>query len=131
MRRILILAGLVSGVITQSHAIEPNETMRSLMGDCQQTGSDQPGKNFCLGYVGGIASMMVIMKYSPGNAGSPFAICQGPTAVTFEDDVDVFLSWAKLHPEKADQAGIAAVMSAMHEKWPCPTQGPSQNPIQK
>ena len=122
-RLILIMAGVALLYGTQAFAVDSADfkakTTRSLVNLCSVTWGDEEyeaAMGFCLGYVD--AAMDYHRTITSGDLVKPIACPDGP--VTRQELVDVFLTWAKAHPELLDgESPIHGVMRAATDKWPC------------
>ena len=125
MRKVLVMVGtalLLSSM--QSQAASPEnyvvKTTEDLFKLCSVTAGEelyQSARGFCLGFLEGAWSYHQALA-----AGASFnaIACPGPK-VTRDDAAEVFVAWAKKHPELLEtESPVHGVMRAVTEKWPCP-----------
>jgi Rap1a immunity proteins len=124
MKRVGVIALLAVGMFSTSAQAGATQTVQQLLERCNaERGS---GSNlFCLGYVGGVADMMMTnrtirkMDQLDGGAGRSYQICQ-TTAATYGADQQIFINWAQKHPERWQDGSLDGVASALRETWQCP-----------
>ena len=102
-----------------------------LMWDCQARGmiyefavkNDLPDSDFfgnldrlvCASYISGIVDMNAL---NAGILGASL-ICFPKTGIPQEQQILVFLKWAKKYPERLHESRRTAVVTAMQESFPC------------
>jgi hypothetical protein len=96
-------------------AKDPTVSIHSLYEQC--TGTDLGGRNFCTGYIVGIAESLgqLSLKTSTRSSG----ICWTGQTIEYSASVQAFKNWAEKHPEAWGVVRYAGVMWALRETWPC------------
>ena len=116
MRRMIEAAALVVLMMPLSaNASQHGQTVQNLLAACE--GSDA-GRMYCLGMVSGVAFVL-----GPINSNSE---SQGKIRACYPDGVtpgqfrQVFVNWAKAHPQHWQLRSSLGVVVAIKETWPCP-----------
>jgi hypothetical protein len=92
------------------------KTVQDFKQSCENR--DSPDQLFCVGYIAGVAQMMIaigVVKPSP----EAFAMCPGEPFPSYGADLQVFINWADKHPEKWAEKAFFGVVESLRDKWPC------------
>jgi Rap1a immunity proteins len=129
-KALLLTASAIAGVILTSasmgadttpldlaalQAKDPTTSIHSLYEAC--TGADFSGRNFCTGYIVGVAESLGQLSLNKSTRSS--GICWTGQTIEFSASVQVFKNWAQKHPEAWGVSRYAGVMWALKETWPC------------
>src|SRR5215471_16974193 len=76
---------------------------------------NSPRSGYCLGYVTGIAEMM--LKLGRDHPDDPHGICGEPTRGAL---VQTFVNWAEKHPQEWGSSDHFGLLTALAETWHCP-----------
>ncbi len=114
-----VIVGYSGPVLAVDSADFKAKTTRNLVNLCSVTlGDDQyeAAMGFCLGFLD--AAQDYHRAITSGDLVKPISCPTGP--VTRQELVDIFLAWAKAHPDLLDgESPIHGVMRAASDKWPC------------
>ena len=121
--RATILAGLLFPFPSASQ--EVRKDVQELYQLCKH----ESGRDFCLGYISGVADHMLVagaflrahgngLKEEERDLLADLSAC--PKATTsFEGVVQTFINWAEKHPEEGNLTMHLGVVEALSEIWPC------------
>ena len=130
---IFVMVSLPMSRIAISQDVPKGQRAIDLMWDCQERGmiyefavkNDLPDSDFfgnldglvCASYISGIVDMNSL---NAGMLGASL-FCFPKTGIPQEQQILIFLKWAEKYPERLHESRRAAVVTAMVEAFPCPT----------
>jgi hypothetical protein len=92
------------------------QTVQGLYEMCKKPGG--PDAAFCVGYIGGVHDMMMMVRLSDDEKLKDLRLCDPGS--TRGAQVQVFASWAEKHPEHWSKLMFAGVVAALSTTWRCP-----------
>jgi len=113
---LLILPGLASAVSENDFTADTTEQIVDL---CTANPDDplyQQAVNFCHGYLVGA------YKYYEAAHSGPKAlkmVCLPDPQPTRDEAIQMFMEWAKAHPQYMKESPVEAEFRFLMEKWPC------------
>jgi hypothetical protein len=110
----LLRAQAVLSLVTAIAGAAGADTIQELHDWCKEPHS-APRSGYCLGYVSGIAEMM--LKLGHDHPEDAHGMCGEPTRAAL---VQAFVNWAEKHPEEWGSSDQLGVRTALAEIWPCP-----------
>jgi hypothetical protein len=125
---IALVAALFASLTNTVLTFAAEQTVEDLYNDCteKRTYADQ---GFCMGFVSGVARQTFIngsalKKFQKDDSTlglimAPISAC-GDSFVSNAATVQVFINWAKDHPDRWNQPAGLGVMQAIRDTWPCP-----------
>jgi len=122
LRLLLALVGLMSSAEAAWAARPENfqaRTTEDFVNLCEADPASpirEQAIQFCYGYITGATQFYYAVLGPDGLR----PIACPPGDVTRQQAVDVFLAWARAHPELMQEKPIQGLMRAAVEKWPCP-----------
>jgi hypothetical protein len=112
----VVLMFAVAGPVRAGSFVNGNE----LLGRCTSESGFDSG--LCRGYLQGIVDASVALatwEFKQDDGGRRPGTCL-PNDVTVGQVVDVWLKYAKEHPEKRHLAAASLTLNAFEDAWPCP-----------
>jgi hypothetical protein len=123
MKKLVLLALLIAPctvAITQAAAPVPDtSTVHGLYKACTDP---PPGalQLYCIGYIGGVADMMMVAKADANKTHSPSGLAYCSEApITREQTIQAFKNFHDQHPEYWNLQSIVGIMVALQQTWPC------------
>jgi hypothetical protein len=105
----LFCAQAVLSLVMATAGAAGTDTIQELHDWCKET-HNSPRSGYCLGYVTGIAEMM--LKLGRDHPDDPHGICGEPTRGAL---VQTFVNWAEKHPEELGSSDHFGVLTALAE----------------
>ena len=110
-----VLAVALFGAMESKSAEQVPRTVQQLLAACK---TDSPLVLYCFGFIDGVRNTTSITVGKGSRMGEKIGNC-GADGVTLGQDVQIFINWAKSNPTKWLSVGLAGVILALREAWPC------------
>ena len=115
---VLAVAAVVSTQLPQKASAIEN--VQELFHFCNMEGQTDPAlvlrRGQCLGYIRGVADLMLINGLGPDAA--DYGICSKRSPTTGAA-AKAFKIWAKFHPDRWSEEPLVGVVLALRDVWPC------------
>jgi Rap1a immunity proteins len=127
MHRLFFRAAILAGLLFPFSAA--SQEVRKDVQELYELCKHESGRDFCLGYISGIADHMLLNGAFLRSHGKGFreeerdlladlSACP-KTTESFGNVVQTFLTWAEKHPEEQNLTMHLGVVEALSEIWPC------------
>ena len=127
MHRLLLIAAILAGLLFPFPSA--SQEVRKDVQELYQLCKHESGKDFCLGYISGVADHMLLtgaflrahgngLKEEERDLLADLSACM-KGATLFEGVVQTFINWAEKHPEEGNLTMQLGVVEALSEIWPC------------
>ena len=113
----VLLPGLVAGAVTEADF--ETKTTRNLINLCTAAPDDpryREAIHFCYGYL--VGAYDYYKAQTSGPDGRPF-VCPPDPPPTRNQAIQMFIEWAKAHPQYMNEVPVETEFRFLMEKWPC------------
>ena len=127
MHRLFLIATILAGLLFPFPSA--SQEVRKDVQELYQLCKHESGREFCLGYISGVADHMLLtgaflrahgkgLKEEDRDLLVDLSACLKATT-SFEGVVQTFINWAEKHPEEGNLTMHLGVVEALSEIWPC------------
>jgi hypothetical protein len=127
MHRLFLRATILAGLLFPFPSA--SQEVRKDVQELYQLCKHESGKDFCLGYISGVADHMLLNGAFLRSHGKGFkeedrdlltdlSACLKTTG-SFEGVVQTFITWFEKHPNERNLTMHLGVVEALSEIWPC------------
>ena len=127
MHRLFLIAAILAGLLFAFPSA--SQEVRKDVQELYQLCKHESGREFCLGYISGVADHMLLtgvflrahgkeLKEEERDLLVDLSACVKAT-MSFEGVVQTFINWAEKHPEEGNLTMHLGVVEALSEIWPC------------